>query len=225
MKNKNTKITLSQVEKTIRKAEIICGISAEFSAGKIYGLKGYNGSGKTMLMRLMAGLILPTKGEVRINDQILGKNLTFPESMGILIETPSFLDSYTGYQNLKILADIKGKISKKEIQETLLLVGLDPDDKRKYRKYSLGMKQRLGIAAAVMEDNDILLIDEPTNALDVDGVEMVKQVLNQEKAKGALVLIACHEMNVLRELSDEIYTIEKGRFTEYINLQKEQEVM
>ena len=225
MKNKNTKITLSQVEKTIRKAEIICGISAEFSAGKIYGLKGYNGSGKTMLMRLMAGLILPTKGEVRINDQILGKDLTFPESMGILIENPSFLDSYTGYQNLKILADIKGKISRKEIRETLLLVGLDPDDKRKYRKYSLGMKQRLGIAAAVMEDNDILLIDEPTNALDVDGVEMVKQVLHQEKAKGALVLIACHEMNVLRELSDEIYTIEKGRFTEYINLQKEQEVM
>ena len=224
MKNKNTKITLSQVEKTIRKAEIICGISAEFSAGKIYGLKGYNGSGKTMLMRLMAGLILPTKGEVRINDQILGKDLTFPESMGILIENPSFLDSYTGYQNLKILADIKGKISKKEIQETLLLVGLDPDDKRKYRKYSLGMKQRLGIAAAVMEDNDILLIDEPTNALDVDGVEMFKQVLNQEKAEGALVLIACHEMNVLRELSDEIYTIEKGRFTEYVNLQEEQEV-
>jgi len=170
-------------------------------------------------MRLIAGLILPTDGEILINGRRLGKDITFPDRIGILIENPSFLDGYTGYENLKLLADIQKRIDSVKIRKVLEQVGLDPDDKRKYRKYSLGMKQRLGIAAAVMEGNDILLIDEPTNALDTEGIVMVKDLLRREKERGALVIIACHEPAVIQELSDEIYTIENGRFVDHVVLE------
>lgn len=216
MEKGNVMIELKNLGKTIKSAEIIHDINVKFYGGRIYGLKGYNGSGKTMLMRLIAGLIRPSSGAVLINGKTLGQDITFPESIGILIENPAFLDSYTGFQNMKLLADIKGKIGADEINHMLTQVGLDPMDKRKYRKYSLGMKQRLGICAAVMEHDDILLIDEPTNALDTDGVELVKRILIKEKQRGALIIIACHEVNILQALSDEIYTIEKGRFVDHM---------
>ena len=204
------KIELEDVCKSIKRAEVLKNIQVSFEGGRIYGLKGYNGSGKTMLMRMIAGLILPTQGCVKINGKVLGKELTFPDSIGILIENPAFLDAYTGLQNLKILADIKKIITEREMAETLEVVGLDPKDKRKYRKYSLGMKQRLGIAAAVMEHNGILLIDEPTNALDTEGVKMAKELLQKERDRGAAVIMACHDLSILEEICDEIYTIEKG---------------
>jgi len=218
MENQQVKISIKKLNKRIHKNQIIQDINVDFQGGKIYGLKGYNGSGKTMLMRLIAGLILPTDGEILINGRRLGKDITFPDRIGILIENPSFLDGYTGYENLKLLADIQKRIDSKKIRKVLEQVGLDPDDKRKYRKYSLGMKQRLGIAAAVMEGNDILLIDEPTNALDTEGIVMVKDLLRREKERGALVIIACHEPAIIKELSDEIYTIENGRFVDHVVL-------
>ena len=218
MENQQVKISIKKLNKRIHKNQIIQDINVDFQGGKIYGLKGYNGSGKTMLMRLIAGLILPTDGEILINGRRLGKDITFPDRIGILIENPSFLDGYTGYENLKLLADIQKRIDSEKIRKVLEQVGLDPDDKRKYRKYSLGMKQRLGIAAAVMEGNDILLIDEPTNALDTEGIVMVKDLLRREKERGALVIIACHEPAIIKELSDEIYTIENGRFVDHVVL-------
>ena len=219
MENQQVKISIKKLNKRIHKNQIIQDINVDFKGGKIYGLKGYNGSGKTMLMRLIAGLILPTDGEILINGRRLGKDITFPDRIGILIENPSFLDGYTGYENLKLLADIQKRIDSVKIRKVLEQVGLDPDDKRKYRKYSLGMKQRLGIAAAVMEGNDILLIDEPTNALDTEGIVMVKDLLRREKERGALVIIACHEPAIIKELSDEIYTIENGRFVDHVVLE------
>lgn len=216
-----TTVAVINVSKTIKKHTVIDQVSLEISSGSITGLRGINGSGKTMLMRLVSGLICPTDGRILINDKILGKDITFPKSIGILIENPAFLDSYTGFKNLKLLASIKNEISDEQIRNTLTRVGLDPEDKRKYKKYSLGMKQRLGIAAAVMEIPDIVILDEPTNGLDTDGVFLLKQILREEKQRGALILISCHDLATLEELSDEIYLMENGRIIDHIIPQRE----
>lgn len=210
-----TTIQLTDVVKDIKGKRIIDHVSLEMESGKVVGLKGVNGSGKTMLMRLICGLIVPTSGSITINGKRLGKDITFPESVGILIENPAFLDAYSGFENLKLLASIKNRIGAEKIREVIALVGLDPNDKKKYRKYSLGMKQRLGIAAAVMEEPDIVVLDEPTNALDSDGIEMFKKVLQREKERGALVVISCHDLSTLQELSDEIYLMESGALRPY----------
>ena len=208
-------IEIKNVTKIIKHNTVIDNVSLTVNSGKITGLKGVNGSGKTMLMRLVSGLILPTSGEIIIDGETLGKDITFPRSIGTLIENPAFLDNYSGFQNLKLLASIQGKISDKEIREAIIAVELNPDDKKKFRKYSLGMKQRLGIAAAVMEHPDIIILDEPTNALDSDGVQMVKRILQKEKERGALILISCHDLDVLKELSDVIYLMNVGRLSSY----------
>ena len=208
-------IEIKNVTKIIKHNTVIDNVSLTVNSGKITGLKGVNGSGKTMLMRLVSGLILPTSGEIIIDGETLGKDITFPRSIGTLIENPAFLDNYSGFQNLKLLASIQGKISDEEIREAIIAVELNPDDKKKFRKYSLGMKQRLGIAAAVMEHPDIIILDEPTNALDSDGVQMVKRILQKEKERGALILISCHDLDVLKELSDVIYLMNVGRLSSY----------
>lgn len=208
-------IEIKNVTKIIKHNTVIDNVSLTVNSGKITGLKGVNGSGKTMLMRLVSGLILPTSGEIIIDGETLGKDITFPRSIGTLIENPAFLDNYSGFQNLKLLASIQGKISDKEIREAIIAVELNPDDKKKFRKYSLGMKQRLGIAAAVMEHPNIIILDEPTNALDSDGVQMVKRILQKEKERGALILISCHDLDVLKELSDVIYLMNVGRLSSY----------
>lgn len=210
------KVELYDVTKIIRKRTIIDHVSLSFPAGQVSGLRGVNGSGKTMLMRLVAGLILPTEGQVFIDGKQLHRELSFPPSIGALIENPAFLDGYSGRDNLKLLADIQGKIGEREIDEILQTVGLAGAGKKKYRRYSLGMKQRLGIAAAVMERPEIVLLDEPTNALDSEGVEMVRQLVKQEKERGAAVIIACHEWETLKLLSDVVHVIENGRITESI---------
>lgn len=204
-------IEINNVSKTIKKAKVMQHVSMTLSSNKIVGFQGVNGSGKTMLMRLIAGLIKPTEGEIFIDKKRLWKDIHFPESMGILIENPAFIHAYTGFENLKLLASIKNKISTEKIQEKLEAVGLCGNERKKYRKYSLGMKQRLGIAAAIMEEPDLLLLDEPTNALDTDGIAIVKAILRQERARGALVIIACHDISMLKELCDEIYHIGEGR--------------
>ncbi len=216
MKTANaTVIELKEVVKDIKGKRIIDHVTLHLESGKITGLKGVNGSGKTMLMRLISGLITPTSGSTTINGKQLGKDITFPESVGILIENPAFLDTYSGFDNLKMLASIQNRIGEEEIRSILAKVGLDPQDKKKYRKYSLGMKQRLGIAAAVMENPDIIILDEPTNALDSDGVEMLKEILHEHRERGALLLISCHDLATLKELSDEMYLMESGALRPY----------
>ena len=204
-------IRTENATKHIRGALILDKVNVEFESGKIYGLQGPNGSGKTMLMRLVGGLIRPSSGAVYIDGNKLGQSFDFPPSMGLLIENPAFLPNYTGLKNLELLAGIKGNASLEQLRRTIRDVGLDPDDKRKYRKYSLGMKQRLGIAAAIMEKPDLILMDEPTNALDDAGVEQICLLLRRERDRGALILMACHDAAILEKMADEIYTIYEGK--------------
>ena len=213
------KIELKSVSKIIRKIEVIKDVSLSMESGKVYGLKGVNGSGKTMLMRLISGLIRPTSGTIRIDGKVLGKDISFPSDIGILIENPSFLDNYTGKENLQLLAEIHKKVSDHRITEVLSQVGLDPQDKRKYKQYSLGMKQRVGIAGAVLEHPQVLLIDEPTNALDTTGVEMVKKIIMEERNRGALIVLACHDFAILNEVSDKLFFVEEGKIKTYENSQ------
>lgn len=211
-----TNIVIQNLSKTIKKNVVIQDISMELQSGTVYGFKGINGSGKTMLMRLICGLIRPTQGEVSINGKVLGKDLSFPESVGVFLENPAFLGAYSGFQNLKLLASIKSVTDDEAIRSALSRVGLRPDDHKKYRKYSLGMKQRLGIAAAIMERPDIVILDEPTNSLDADGVNLVKSVIKDEKKRGALVIISCHDAELLQDLSDETFLLEQGRLVGHI---------
>ena len=208
-------IKMCNVSKTIKKAKVLDNISLQFEQGKIYGLRGKNGSGKTMLMRAIVGLIVPSSGTIDINGKILGKDISFPESVGALIEQPSFINNYSGFKNLKLVATILNKITDNQIRESIKAVGLDPDDKRKYKKYSLGMKQRLGIACAIMENPDLIVLDEPINALDENGIKLVREILHSHKKRGALIIIACHDKEELEFLSDEIYTIENGGIVDY----------
>lgn len=204
-------IEVKSVTKVLRKITVLEDVNLILESGTIYGLRGVNGSGKTMLMRLMAGLIRPTKGKVLLDGRRLGKELSFPSDMGMLIENPAFLDGYTAAQNLRLLAGIRKKVGEERIREILEQVGLGWEDKRKYRQFSLGMKQRLGIAGAVLEHPQLLLIDEPTNALDTDGVEMVQELLLEEKKRGALIVLACHDFSILQGLSDVLYSVKEGR--------------
>ena len=204
-------IQVENVSKIIKGNMVIDCVSAEFSSGKVYGLQGINGSGKTMLMRLISGLIYPTEGRIVIDGKILGKEIAFPESIGILIENPAFLDNYSGFANLKLLASIQNKIDDKQIYKTLERVGLEPDSRKKYKKYSLGMKQKLGIAGAVMEKPEFLILDEPANALDKEGIEHLKKIVQEEKERGALIILSCHDSALLEAMADVIYSMENGR--------------
>lgn len=197
--------------KKIKQDILLDHISLEFRGGKVYGLQGKNGSGKTMLMRAVCGLITLSDGEIDIDGEILHKDISFPRSIGALLENPSFLNGYTGLENLKLLADIQGRIEEKELRDCLAKVGLDADDKRVYRKYSLGMKQKLGIAAAVMGSPEIVILDEPINAIDEAGVEKVREILRGLKERGSVIIVACHDREELELLSDEIIKISKGR--------------
>lgn len=205
------KIEIRQLTKIIRGQTVLDNISMEMVSGQIYGLHGINGSGKTMLMRAILGLIRPTSGEIVMDGRILGKDMQFPDHVGFLLESPSFLGRYSGEENLRLLQEIDGPIDKGKIRFYLEMVGLDPEDKKKYRKYSLGMKQRLGIAAAMIGNPQLLILDEPVNALDQSGVMMVRELLEEERKKGTLIILACHEPYFLRDLSDVICHMENGR--------------
>lgn len=204
-------IEIKNLSKKIKQNTVLNNINLELQKGKIYGFRGINGSGKTMLFRAICGLITPTEGEIIINNKILHKDISFPESVGILIENPGFLPNYSGKKNLKLLADIKGIIREGEIDKILNLVGLDCNDTRKYKQYSLGMKQKLGIAQVLMENPDLILLDEPTNALDEKSVQNVLGIIYEEKQKGKTILIASHDNYTLEKISDEIINIENGK--------------
>lgn len=213
------KIEIKELTKVLSGNKVVDNVNITMESGKVYGLCGYNGCGKTMLMRLIAGLIIPTTGSVSYDGKILGKHIGFPPSIGILIENPAFLNSRSGFNNLKLLASIKGKTVEKTIADAIRKVGLDPDDKKKYRKYSLGMKQRLGIAAAIMESPDLIILDEPTNALDSSGVKLTQKLIRQECERGALVIMTCHDKDILENVCDVIYNIEHGRIIDERNIQ------
>ncbi len=213
-----TEIEVKNLCKTINKNMVLDNINLHMVSGQVYGFQGINGSGKTMLMRALIGLIHPTSGTILINQKELGKDMDFPKSIGFLLENPTFLDMYSGPDNLRLLAGVDNNISadmiNKEIDSLIEEVGLKSAGKKKYKKYSLGMKQRLGIAAAVLGNPDIVVLDEPTNALDDDGKDMVKRIVKMQKERGALVIISCHEMQTLEELSDEIIRLREGRICE-----------
>jgi ABC-2 type transport system ATP-binding protein len=208
-------ITANHVSKEIKNQPILKDINLRLHKGAIYGFRGKNGSGKTMLFRALCGLILPTEGEVMVDGLKLGKDVSFPPSVGVLIEYPGFLAGYTGFKNLKMLASLTNTITDDRIKEAIRQVGLDPEDKRKYRKYSLGMKQRLGLAQAIMEKPDLIILDEPTNALDTDGIEEFKKLLLELKKENKCILIASHDKEDLEYLSDEIFLMENGKIIDH----------
>ena len=205
-----TVVRLEDYCKSFKSAEVLKNINLTLESGKVIGLKGKNGSGKTMLMRAISGLILPTSGKVYINDKELGRHISFPPSIGILIENPSFISNYTGFKNLKILASIQNRISDDEIRDAIRKVGLDPDDKRTFKKYSLGMKQRLGIAAAIMERPDIVILDEPFSGLDPVNSRILQDVVMELIGQNKIVIFSSHQMSYVEEFCKDIVIINKG---------------
>ena len=204
-------INIRNYTKVIKNDVILDGINLHFESGRVYGIKGKNGSGKTMLLRAVTGFINATKGHVEIDGKVIGKDIEFPPSVGAIIENPGFIPGYTGKKNLQVLAAIKGIISDEEIMAILKKVGLEDAANKKFREYSLGMKQKLGLAAALMEDPELIILDEPTNALDEKSVEQLRELINECKSKDRLIIITCHDSEELELLSDEIIKIENGR--------------
>ena len=203
-------IIVDHVSLQIKKAKLLSDINLTLHSGKVYGLRGRNGSGKTVLMKCICGFMRPTEGSVSVNGKVIHKDMDFLPSAGIIIEEPGFFPNYSGFQNLKILAGIQNRITDDKIRQMMEMVGLDATMKKPVGKYSLGMRQRLGIAQAMMEDPDILVLDEPTNGLDEDGVEWFRQFILEQKEKGKLILLASHSREDIEMLSDEVYFMEKG---------------
>ncbi|MBQ9868525.1 MAG: ATP-binding cassette domain-containing protein [Ruminococcus sp.] len=204
-------ITVKNVCLTIGKTQILKQINVEFDEGRIHGLIGRNGSGKTMLMKCICGFIKVSKGEITVDGKHVGKDVDFPKDMGIIIETPGFIPYYSGYKNLKLLAGLNNKIGKQEVREAMQKVGLDPDLKRHVKKYSLGMRQRLGLAQAIMEDPKILVLDEPFNGLDKDGVKEMREYLLSYKQQGKTILICSHSAEDIAVLCDTVHEMDKGK--------------
>ncbi|MGN0648911.1 MAG: ATP-binding cassette domain-containing protein [Oscillospiraceae bacterium] len=204
-------IQVHNVDLIIKKTHILQGVSVSFEKGKIHGLIGRNGSGKTMLMKCICGFVKPISGEIIVAGKRIGKDCDFPDNTGIIIETPGFIPYYSGYKNLKLLADLRGKITSDDIRKTMEQVGLDPNLKRHVRKYSLGMRQRLGLAQAIMENPDLLILDEPMNGLDKDGVSDMRKYLLNLKEQGKTILIASHSAEDIDVLCDTVYEMDKGR--------------
>lgn len=207
-------ITVKNATKQFKEAVVLNNISVSFEKGKVHGLIGRNGSGKTMLMKCICGLVPLTSGEISVNGKVIGKDIDIPKNVGVIIETPGFLPGYSAYSNLKFLAAVNAKIGKEEIRNAIKSVGLNPDDKKKVGKYSLGMRQRLGLAQAIMEDPDLLILDEPMNGLDKDGVKDMRQYLLDLKAQGKTILIASHSAEDIDVLCDTVYEMDKGRLAQ-----------
>jgi ABC-2 type transport system ATP-binding protein len=203
-------ICVENVTKAFGNQEVLKTVCVKFEMGKIYGIVGRNGSGKTVLLKCICGLLYPSTGTVTVDGKVVGKDVDYPENIGFIIETPGFLPRYSGLKNLKYLASIRGKVKEDEIRKYMELVGLNPNDKKHVGNYSLGMKQRLGIAQALMENPDILILDEPMNALDNNGVEEMRSVLLKMKEQGKLIIIASHVRDDIDILCDKVYGIDAG---------------
>ena len=204
-------IRIENLCKQYGSAVVLDHISLTFEPGRIYGLTGRNGSGKTMFLKHLLGLVRPTSGRILYDGLELGKDMEMPDSVGAIIENPGFLPEYTGLYNLELLAMIRGRIGTKECREAMKLTGLDPDSHKKVHAYSLGMKQRLGIAQALMEDPDMLFLDEPLSGLDDEGVDDIRKILLEEKERGKLILIASHNKEDIDILCNEVYRFNHGK--------------
>lgn len=204
-------VKVEGVSLTLRNDPILHDINVHFERGKIHGLIGRNGSGKTMLMKCICGFVKPTSGNITVDGKRIGKDCDFPKNTGIIIETPGFIPYYSGYKNLKLLADLRGKITSNEIKSAMKNVGLDSELKRHVGKYSLGMRQRLGLAQAIMENPDLLILDEPMNGLDKDGVSDMRKYLLDLKSHGKTILIASHSAEDIDVLCDTVCEMDKGK--------------
>lgn len=212
------KIELKNVSKSFKKNLIINNISATFESGHIYGFYGRNGSGKSVLQKIISGLYVPTSGSVIVDGVDINKEKIYPKNMRILIEKPAFFPDLSGLNNLKLLADINKTIDENKIIETLELVNLKEEMNKKYSKYSLGMKQKLGVAQAIMEDPDIIILDEPFNGIEQATVDKLTKYLLKKKKEGKLIIISTHIKEDLTKLSDKIYVFDNGSIKEKKNV-------
>ena len=203
-------INLENVSKTFKDKTVLQPLDLTIETGKITGFIGRNGSGKTVLFKLICGLMLPTTGTVTVDGVQIGKERDFAPDAGVLIETPSFISYESGLRNLRDLAAIKKKITVEQVKDAIRLVGLDPDDKKRVGKYSLGMRQRLGIAQAIMENPSLIILDEPMNGLDKEGVEDMRTLFARLRDEGRTILLASHTAEDIDILCDSVYELDKG---------------
>ncbi len=206
-------VKVENVTKYFKQEKVLDDVNMNLETGHIYGIVGKNGAGKTVLFKIIAGFIKPSSGKVTVAGKIIGVDRDFPDSLGLIIETPGFLSQYNAYQNLLYLANINNKISKEDIKEAIRMVGLDPDSNKKVGKFSLGMRQRLGIAQAIMENPNLIILDEPMNGLDKKGIEDVKELLLKLKGDGKTILMASHYAEDM-EICDEVFQMEDGKLGE-----------
>lgn len=205
-----TCIEVQNVVKRFRDQVVLKNVSISFEKGQIHGIVGRNGSGKTVLFKCICGLMHPEEGVILVNGKRVGRDVDMPEDIGAIIEAPGFLPNYSGYKNLRFLANIRRKIGKEEIVNVLKTVGLDPESRKHVGKYSLGMRQRLGIAQAIMEDPEILILDEPMNGLDNTGVQDIRALLLELKAQGKTILLASHNHEDIAALCDTVHEMDGG---------------
>lgn len=205
-----TCVEVQNVVKRFRDQVVLKNVSISFEKGKIHGIVGRNGSGKTVLFKCICGLMHPEEGVILVNGKRVGRDVDMPEDIGAIIEAPGFLPNYSGYKNLRFLANIRRKIGKEEILNVLKTVGLDPESRKHVGKYSLGMRQRLGIAQAIMEDPEILILDEPMNGLDNAGVQDIRALLLELKAQGKTILLASHNHEDIAALCDTVHEMDGG---------------
>ena len=205
-----TCIEVQNVVKRFRDQVVLKNVSISFEKGQIHGIVGRNGSGKTVLFKCICGLMHPEEGVIFVNGKRVGRDVDMPEDIGAIIEAPGFLPNYSGYKNLRFLANIRRKIGKEEILNVLKTVGLDPESRKHVGKYALGMRQRLGIAQAIMEDPEILILDEPMNGLDNAGVQDIRALLLELKAQGKTILLASHNHEDIAALCDTVHEMDGG---------------
>ena len=203
-------VELTNVRKCFGEEEVLKKLDFSMERGKVYGIVGNNGSGKTVLMKCICGFLPVTEGLVKVGGKYIGREIDFPESIGVIIDTPGFLANLSVRRNLEILAGLRGNLKREDITEVLLRVGLNPDLKKPVSKYSLGMRQRLGIAQAIMEEPEFLILDEPFNGLDRHGVEEIRRLILKEKEKGKTILLASHNSEDIRILCDRVYGMDAG---------------
>ncbi len=203
-------IELHDLIKTFGQDTVLKGINRNFEAGKIHGIVGNNGSGKTVMFKCICGFLQPTSGKVIVNGKQVGKDVDFPEVLGVIIETPGFLPNLTGLKNLEILASLKNKIGLKEVADAIRRVGLDPLSTKPVGKYSLGMRQRLGIAQAIMESPQLLILDEPMNGLDKHGVAEMRELFKSLATDGRTILLASHNIQDIETLCDTVCEMDAG---------------
>ena len=206
-------ISVQSVSKTFGDTQVLREVSREFEAGRVHGIVGNNGSGKTVLMKCICGFLPPTRGRILVRGKQVGRDMDFPDDTGIIIETPGFLPNLTGIKNLELLASLRRRVDREGIRRTIERVGLDPDSKKPVGKYSLGMRQRLGIAQAIMENPSLLILDEPFNGLDKNGVADMRQVIQGLREQGKTIILASHNQMDIDELCDTVCEMDAGVMT------------